>query len=66
MSDIGFTIPIWPFLVIAVATGLPAIGFGRWAARAEGSSRAIAVCLSVLCGAIAACSAVAAGALTWG
>ena len=66
MSDIGFTIPTWPFLAIAVAMGLPAIGFGRWAARADGSSRAIALCLSVLCGAIAACSAVAAGALTWG
>ena len=64
MSGIGLTIPTWPFLAIAVAHG--AIGFGRWGARADGSSRAIALCLWVLCGAMAACSAVAAGALTWG
>jgi hypothetical protein len=66
VSDIGFTIPTWPFVVVAVAMGVVTIGIARWAARAHGSIRVIAMCLCVLSGASAACSAVAAGLLTCG
>ena len=65
MSDIAITIPVWPFVAVALSAILVAFGCVAWARRAAGGLKWLARVLAIFFGAFAVALLAAAGALTW-
>jgi hypothetical protein len=63
VSDIAITIPVWPFVAVALVAILLAIGCVVWAIRSASGQRWLAWVLAILSASFAA--VLLGGALLW-